>query len=186
MRFEHEDELIQRYIKLADRLDGRKAIDVIAMRGAYCAHCGGGPAIAIGKPPKSDRPPKLECIDCRRAWEGIEIPVFKGEVDVGRETGRSEAWLVGLVSDLVPLRSIVESRPRQWDLTRWRFARIAWAAYLNERIGTYANAAREGAISLPEFQPWWKERTVAYWVERARAVVRKRGQRARLLPRLMQ
>lgn len=189
MRFQHEDELLERYLALTSRLDGRKGIDVVAIRGAYCVSCGGGPATVLSKAsvteprPHREKDWKTVCASCLQPWSGQETPVFKGEVDMHGAAGRSEDWLVTLVSELTRLRPIVENRPRDWYEARWRWVMTAWSAHLNKEIGTYANVAREGRVQVPEFGPWWKEKTIARGIERAREIVRRRAERERLMAR---
>lgn len=182
--FEHaEDETLIRYFEILERATGARALDIVVMRGSQCVHCGGGPATELSKDgcasPDQGRANdwKVVCASCRRPWEGREIPVFKGEVDVGREVGRTEQWLVDLVDEWRHVRFLIEPVPAAWGFSahaglRWRRHLAAWRALLHPKLGTPNSAAY--ALSVLDSEGHWTPATVRGRVTFARNTVSTR------------
>lgn len=182
--FEHpEDETMLRYFALLERATGARALDIVVMRGSQCERCGGGPATEMSKDgcaaPDQGRAKdwKIVCATCRRPWSGREIPVFKGEVDVGREVGRTEQWLVDLVDEWRHVRFLIEPVPPAWSFApeaglRWRRHLAAWRALLHPKLGTPESAAY--ALAVLDADGHWSSATVRGRVTFARNTVARR------------
>jgi len=121
------------------------------------------------------------CSRCRKPWEGIEIPVFKGEIESGRRIGATSEWYASMLDEYGKIRPIMENRPRDWEQRRWRFARFATLASHHGGIGSLVALAEEGARVAPEYGAWWSYEVVKYWVRRFECKIRERGERSRLL-----
>lgn len=185
-RYRDEHEMIDRYVALRGFLSGAKAQDLVQMRGARCAACGRGPATKVRTKDHhiaGRRKSRLVCASCSAPWKGEELVVLKGAVDTGRKVGASAEWIDDRADEHRRLVEIFERRPRAWNATRWRFARFCAFGRHDRRVGSFANVAADGASCAPEYEPWWNEGTVRYWVGKFEAKIRARGERAGLLRR---
>lgn len=112
------------------------------------------------------------CSDCAEPWKPLEI-----EVGFVRDRGSvrpdaAEDALLSHLSRLMPLRRLIEPRPRAKTEDEWTWALSLWRVYLHPCVGTYSETAR--IAEKATMTESWPRAKVEREITGARGVVEQR------------
>lgn len=163
MTFTDADDLTRRFIALDSGLGCVPAQRLTTSAGTRCTACGAvGTATWVRT--------KRLCLACRAPWRGEDVEVPRERID-GGDWRRTAAVLDDQLDMHRRLEPIVRRRPPGVDRTRWRYALLAYGAYVQPGGGSYERVAWWGQGAHPRlaWTPWRVRSAVSLarsWVER--------------------
>lgn len=176
-RWSDADDAVRRYVHLRRHRGELRAQDVMTLRGARCATCG-GPRSFIKR---TNGTLRAVCVDCGRPWRGQTLGdcltgarhrLQRGEATASerRIAGSAEAWL--------RLARLVEPPPEGAEEERWRYSIEAWGLFLHPLVHGRAGVVEHGPRIFPDWSAWWTDWHVREAIHWGRTTVTGRLARA--------